>query len=166
MSGRASGTASGTASEALDQLDAALIGLLRREPRLAEIEMARRLDVARGTVRARLERLEGRGVIAGYGPDVDGPAAGYAVLAYTTLEITQAADERIVAHLGTIPEVLEVHAVTGPGDLLCRVVARSNEHLHDVIQRMLAVPGISRTETHLALRTLLRRTEADLVAGR
>jgi DNA-binding Lrp family transcriptional regulator len=148
----------------LDALDRALIALLRTHPKMPEIEVARRLGAARGTVHARIGRLEERGVISGYGPDVDGPAAGYAVLAYTTLEITQGADDRIVEHLGSIPEVLEIHAVTGPGDLLCRIVARSNEHLHEVIQRMLSVAGISRTETHLALRTLLHRTEADLVA--
>ena len=58
-----------------------------------------------------------------------------------------------------------MHAVTGPGDLHVRVVARSNEHLHDVLQRILQLPGIIRTETQLALHTSIQRTVADLIAS-
>jgi DNA-binding Lrp family transcriptional regulator len=149
---------------AWDRLDARLIGLLRSAPNLPVVEMARRLDVARGTVQARLERLERDGLIVGYGPEVDAAVAGFGVLAFTTLEIAQGSDAQIVAGLDAIAEVLEVHAVTGPGDLHLRVIARSNEHLHDVLQRILELPGIMRTETQLALHTSIQRTVADLVA--
>lgn len=148
-----------------DDLDARLIGLLRATPNLPVVEMARRLDVARGTVQARLDRLIRSGVIIGFGPDVDAAAAGFGVLAFTTLEIAQGSDAQILAGLATIAEVLEVHAVTGPGDLHLRVVARSNEHLHALLQRILELPGIMRTQTQLALHTPIDRTIADLVAA-
>jgi DNA-binding Lrp family transcriptional regulator len=148
-----------------DGLDARLIGLLRSAPNLPVVEMARRLDVARGTVQARLDRLERDGLITGYGPDVDAATAGFGVLAFTTLEIAQGSDAPIVDGLEAIAEVLEAHAVTGPGDLHLRIVARSNEHLHEVLQRILQLPGITRTETHLALHTSIRRTVADLIAS-
>ncbi len=147
-----------------DALDARLIGLLRSSPNLPVVEMARRLEVARGTVQARLDRLGREGVITGYGPDIDAAAAGYGVLAFTTLEIAQGSDAQILAGLDSIPEVLEVHAVTGPGDLHLRIVASSNDHLHDVLQRVLALAGITRTETQLALFTPIDRSIADLVA--
>jgi DNA-binding Lrp family transcriptional regulator len=155
---------SDSSARAWDGLDARLIGLLRSAPNLPVVEMARRLDVARGTVQARLERLERDGLIVGYGPEVDAAVAGFGVLAFTTLEIAQGSDAQIVAGLDAIAEVLEVHAVTGPGDLHLRVIARSNEHLHDVLQRILELPGIMRTETQLALHTSIQRTVADLVA--
>jgi DNA-binding Lrp family transcriptional regulator len=146
----------------LDHIDTELLRLLRTRPRIPVAELARLAGVARGTAQARLDRLEASGVIVGYGPDVDAAALGYAVLAFVTLEIAQGQDEVISEHLRSIPEVLEVHAVTGRGDLLCRVVARSNEHLHAVLQAVLAAPGITRTETQLSLRTHLLRTGADL----
>jgi DNA-binding Lrp family transcriptional regulator len=148
-----------------DHLDARLIGLLRSTPNLPVVEMARRLDVARGTVQARLDRLVRDGIVVGFGPDVDAAAAGFGVLAFTTLEIAQGSDAQILAGLADIAEVLEVHAVTGPGDLHLRVVARSNEHLHDVLQRILQLPGIMRTQTQLALHTSIDRTVADLVTN-
>lgn len=148
----------------VDDLDAALIAELRSHPRSTEARLARVLGVARGTVRARIGRMQERGVITGYGPDIDAAAIGHEVLAFVTLEIAQDADDGIVDRLASIDEILEIHAVSGSGDLVCRTIARSNDHLHDLIQAMLAIPGVSRTETQLALKTLLHRTAADLAA--
>ena len=106
----------------IDGLDAALIELLAAEPRVGVLEASRRLRVARGTVQARQERLQERGVITGYGPEVDPAALGYEVTAFITLEIRQAGGHDPVAErLAAIPEVLELHTITGAGDMLCRV---------------------------------------------
>jgi DNA-binding Lrp family transcriptional regulator len=147
----------------IDELDIRLIRLLRASPNLPVVEMARRLDAARGTVQARLDRLVGDGVVIGFGPDVDAAAVGHGVLAFTTLEIAQGAGDQIIEGLRLIPEVLEVHAITGPGDLHVKVVARSNDHLHAVLERVLAFPGIRRTQTQLALHTSFERSVADLI---
>lgn len=115
------------------------------------MELARQLEVARGTVQARLDKLQQRGIITGFGPDIDLRRLGYEVLAFITLEIAQGALETVVGHLQTIPEVLEVHTTTGDGDLLCRVVAPTNADLQPLIARMLANGGIERTTTQIAL---------------
>lgn len=115
------------------------------------LELSRRAGHARNTVQARLDRLHGAGVIAGYEPVVNLPALGYGVLAFTTLEIAQGQESSVIAGLTRIAEVLETHKITGPGDLLCRIIARTNEHLHDVLAQVLALPGIVRTTTALAL---------------
>ena len=128
-----------------------LLTALRRLTRPNVLELSRRLGLARNTVQARLDRLTERGVITGYQPVVDLGALGFDVLAYMTVEISQGADAAAVAALGAIPEVLEVHKVTGPGDLLLRVVARTNDHLHRVVERVLAVTGVGRTTTTLVL---------------
>ncbi len=52
----------------IDTLDASLIELLTGEPRIGVFEASRRLGVARGTVQARLDRMQERGVIIGCGP--------------------------------------------------------------------------------------------------
>ena len=73
----------------IDELDARLIALMRDEPRIGLMEAARRLDVARGTVQARLAKLTERGVIRGFGPEIDPSKIGYPVLAFVFLQITQ-----------------------------------------------------------------------------
>ena len=138
----------------VDALDAALIELLAAEPRVGVLEASRRLRVARGTVQARLERLQGRGVITGYGPEVDPAALGYEVTAFVTLEIRQAGGHDPVAErLAAIPEVLEVHTITGAGDMLCRVVARSNADLQRVIDAIVSAEGVVRSATLISLAT-------------
>jgi DNA-binding Lrp family transcriptional regulator len=138
----------------IDELDARLIELLAAEPRVGVLEASRRLRVARGTVQARLDRLQVRGVITGYGPDVDPAALDHGVTAFVTLEIRQAGGhDQVAARLGLIAEVLEAHTITGAGDMLCRVVARTNSDLQRVIDAIVDVPGVVRASTVIALAT-------------
>jgi DNA-binding Lrp family transcriptional regulator len=138
----------------IDGLDARLILLLAAEPRIGVLEASRRLGVARGTVQARLDRLQARGVMTGFGPDLEPAALGYGVMAFATLEIKQKGGHDAVAeHLAGIPEVLEAYTITGEADLICRIVARSNADLQRVIDRMVAYDGIVRTSTVIALAT-------------
>ena len=136
----------------LDELDAKLLTLLDREPRIGVLELSRRLAVARGTVQARLDKLIARGAIRGFGPDVAPEAIGFGVTSFVTLEISQRyGHTAVAAHLADIPEVLEAHTITGAGDVLCRIVARSNADLQRVIDRILAYEGILRASTIIAL---------------
>jgi len=138
----------------IDELDARLIELLAAEPRVGVLEASRRLGVARGTVQARLDRLQARGVVKGYGPDIDPAALGHSVSAFVTLEIRQAGGHDPVAdRLAAIPEVLQVHTITGSGDMLCRVVARTNADLQRVIDAIVSVAGVVRASTVIALAT-------------
>jgi DNA-binding Lrp family transcriptional regulator len=135
----------------IDELDARLITALAETPRAGVMELARQLGVARGTIQARLDKLQARGVITGFDPDLHLETLGYEVLAFVTLEIAQGRLADVVDHLADIPEVIEAHSTTGPGDLHCRIVARTNEHLQAVINRVLEVSGIVRTSTQIAL---------------
>jgi len=142
----------------MDQLDRRLIDLFAADPRVGVLEASRRLGVARGTVQARLDKLESSGVITGYGPELSPEALGYPVTAFLTLEIRQEATEggghdTVGAHLAAIPEVLEAHTITGAGDLMVRVVAGSNADLQRVIDLVLAAPAITRSSTVIALAT-------------
>jgi DNA-binding Lrp family transcriptional regulator len=135
----------------IDALDGRLIELLASEPRIGVLECSRRLGVARGTVQARLDRMRAKGVIRGFGPELDPEALGYPVTAFATLEIKQGQGPDVRAHLTAVPEVLEVHTITGQGDMLCRIVARSNADLQRVIDRVIGFDGIVRAATAIAM---------------
>jgi DNA-binding Lrp family transcriptional regulator len=142
----------------LTPLDERIIGELGSVTGPNVLELSRRLQVARNTVQAHLDRMSSAGVIDGYGAHLDLAALGYTVLAFTTLEISQnAQDEVLEATLRAIPEILEVHGVTGPGDMLCRVVAQNNEHLHTLLKGLTQIPGIVRATTALVLTTPVSR---------
>jgi DNA-binding Lrp family transcriptional regulator len=148
----------------IDDLDARLIDHMARSPRAGVMDLARTLGVARGTAQARLDKLVARGIVTGFGPDIDPIALGYAVMAFTTLEIAQGRLADVVAHLRDIPEVLEAHAITGPGDLHTRLVSQTNRHLQDVLNRVLEVRGIDRATTQIVLSEQIASRVLPLVA--
>jgi DNA-binding Lrp family transcriptional regulator len=147
----------------LDALDLALLAALLREPRRTVAALAADLGTARSTVHGRIDRLEQRGLLANSGPNVDPERLGYTVLAFVTVSVTQRRFGELAQELAAIPEVLEVHATTGTGDLHCRVVARDNHHLFDVIEGLVANPGVQRTTTLIALRELVTYRVGPLV---
>lgn len=148
----------------MDETDRGLISALRALIRPTNSDLAREAGLARGTVQSRLARLVETGTIQGWGPEISAAAAGFPVTSFTTLSIAQGALDTVVVGVRTIPEVVEVHVTTGRGDLLCRILARSNDHLHDTIQRLVALKGVARTDSQLVLSTPIERTVADLVA--
>jgi DNA-binding Lrp family transcriptional regulator len=147
----------------IDALDARLIATLAAHPRAGILEIARVLAVARNTVYARLKRLQERGIVTGFGPDIDLGALGYGVMAFTTIEVAQGSFTAVVARLEEIPQVVEVHTIAGVGDLLCRVVARSNQGIMEIVERILQIPGVDRTTTAISLAEQIRYRPLGLV---
>ncbi len=147
----------------IDSLDARLIEELRENPRVGLLEIARRLGVARGTVQARLAKLEARGVITGHGPEVDAAAMGYPITAFVFVELSQGRLSEATAALDAIPEVLEADAISGAQDLVCRVVARNTEHLQEIVNRLVASPAIERSTSHIVLSRQVPPRTAPLV---
>ena len=137
--------------QSIDPLDARILALFRAEPRIGVLQAARRLSVARGTVQARLDRLETQGVVTGWGPDVDPVALGFEVSAFVTLEISQRGHRRIEAALAELPEVLEAHTTSGSGDMIVRVVARTNADLQRVVDAVLTIDGVERSNMVIVL---------------
>src|SRR6478609_2253372 len=111
----------------IDQLDGKLIAALRADPRVGLLEIARRVGVARGTVQARLSKLEARGVITGYGPEIEPAAMGYPIAAFVFVELNQ----------GRLSEAAEV--------------ARDTEHLQEIVNGLVASEAIQRCTSHIVL---------------
>ena len=144
----------------IDGLDARIIALLTERPGLPIIECGRRLRVARATVQARLDRLRRSGVIASEAPTVDPGALGFPIRSFCAIRIEQAAGHRRVAgSLARIPEIVELHTVTGEHDLLATVVASGTADLQRVIDEITRTRGVARLDSRLLLEShLVRRT--------
>jgi DNA-binding Lrp family transcriptional regulator len=161
------------AARPIDSLDVALLEALRAHPRAGIQEIARIVGVARGTATARLQRLEQAGVVTGFGPDIDVAAAGFGVQAFVTLEIAQGALDDVHRDLEAIPGILEAHATTGSGDVLCRVAASSHEALQQILVELNRSGSVVRSTSVVALSCVvpwralpLLRSEAAPGAGR
>lgn len=139
----------------IDRLDAELLGALGRDARSGIVELATSLGVSRNTVQARLRRLDDEGLLAGFVPRLQLAAIGVTVEAFAALALQQGRLIDVVEQLSRMPHVLEIHATTGREDLLVRLATTSHAELQELIQRILALGGVSHSVTSLALTTPL-----------
>ena len=136
----------------VDATDARLLLALCEDPRASVMALSQRLGLARNTVQARLSRLEATGVLAPLDRRVRPEALGYRLGAYVTVQVIQRSLADVSTALAQIPEVLEVTGLSGVTDLLVRVVAKDADDLWRITEQVLAIPGVQRTDTALALR--------------
>src|SRR3954468_10682165 len=106
-----------TSRPPVDALDCRILLLLLTEPGVGVLGASRRLGVARGTVQARLDRLQRSGGRRSMAPHVDPAGPGYPGTAVCPLEIRQGrgGHSPVVEPLAGIPEVLEAPTITGSG---------------------------------------------------
>ena len=115
----------------LDELDRRILHRLQAEAKhTSSSDIAETLDASASTVRNRIQRLEGDGVIRGYHADVDYEAAGYQL--HTLIVCTAPIPEReeLAEAAVEVPGVVEVQEVmTGEANVLVRAVGVDGDDL-------------------------------------
>jgi DNA-binding Lrp family transcriptional regulator len=115
----------------LDELDRYILHELQSDARhTSSKDVAERMGVSPSTVRKRIQRLEDKGIIAGYRAEVDFEAAGYQlrVQVVCTAPITER--DELADRAMEVPGVLSVRELAvGEENLLVSVVAADNDDL-------------------------------------
>jgi Lrp/AsnC family leucine-responsive transcriptional regulator len=150
----------------LDDLDRAILHELQADGRLSNADLARRIGLSPPATHARVRRLERDGVVARYVALLDPEAAGYDLLCFVSVGLRahhRDEIERFRETVAAMPEVLEVHHVTGEYDYLLRVVLHNRRDLERfAVERLAPIPGIGRIQTSLVLREVKRTTQLPL----
>lgn len=139
----------------VDATDARILRALAKDPRRTVVALAQELGLSRNTVQARLARLETGNAFLTFDRRINPTSLGYPLLAFITVHVQQRKLAEITGHIAEIPEVLEGHGLTGTADLLLRVVAVDAEDLFRINGKILAVDGVERTDTALAMGDLI-----------
>jgi DNA-binding Lrp family transcriptional regulator len=137
----------------MDDTDTLLLAALRRNGRAALSDLAADLGVSRATVRARLERLQHSGDIAGFTVVTRNDAAQAPVRALMLIGIEGRGAERIMARLAGFGAVTAVHSTNGKWDLIADIATQTLEDLDSVIFRIREIEGVMQSETNLILST-------------
>jgi len=136
----------------MDALDLKILATLDADARRPYADVARELDVSQPTIADRIRRLESRGIVRGAMLCVDLGRLGYNVSAFVRLRNTPANKDRLIDAARAMPQVIEMHSVTGDDCMIARVVARSVEELAELLGRLTAFAASS---TSLVLETVL-----------
>jgi DNA-binding Lrp family transcriptional regulator len=147
----------------VDATDARLLLALAEDPRASVMALSQRLGLARNTVQARLSRLETSGALAPLDRRVRPEALGYRLGAYVTVQVAQRSLGEVSDGLAHIPEVLEVTGLSGAADLLVQVAAEDADDLWRITELVLAIPGVQRIDTALAMRRFVEHRVTPLL---
>ena len=137
--------------------DQALLSLLRDNARASTADLARRLCVSRTTVQSRIERLEKRGVIAGYGVRLAAEYERTLVRAHVLVTVTPKLADKVVASLKAMQAVRKVHSVSGNFDMIVVVESPSIGNLDSLIDQIGMLDGVERTLSSIILSTRIDR---------
>jgi len=143
----------------LDAVDKKILAALQENGRMALSAIAERVGVAPATVHERLAKLRASGVVKGFVVNVDPQALGYTVTALVHVRVDLSPRlEKTVKELSAIPEVEEVHLITGEYDLVVKLRARNTQHLQELLlNRLHKVSGFVRSATEVCLSSPLER---------
>ncbi len=131
-----------------DELDFRILGLISNNARISFLEVARMCNVSGAAVHQRIQRLMNNDIITGSSFAINAPRLGYDTCAFIGLYFTQGTDIHYAAQeIEKINEVTECHHTTGAYDLLVKIYAHNNAHLHHIIQTKFKPLGTTRSET-------------------
>ncbi len=146
----------------LDERDRAILRELMRDGRLSNVELAEKVHLSASACLRRVRLMEESGLIAGYVMLLDAVSAGLAGAAYISVTLDQqgrATLDRFEKEVRNHPEIIECYLLAGAADYLLRVAFRDSgdfERIHTAIITQL--PGVSRVQSTLALRTVKKTT--------
>jgi DNA-binding Lrp family transcriptional regulator len=141
----------------MDSIDERLLLALRENGRASTAELARLVGRSRTSVQSRIERLEQRGVITGYGVRLAPEHTFGAVRAHVMIKIGPKETRAVTAALRAISEVKVLHSVSGDADLIAVAATASVAEMDRVIDRIGELEGVERTHSSIILSTKFER---------
>lgn len=143
---------------ALDRYDRAILAVLAGEGRISMTDLARRVGLSKTPVQARVRRMEGAGVIAGYRAVLSARRLGLAHVAFVQIRLTDTREAALQAFnraVRAIPEIEECHMIAGGFDYLLKVRTGDIGAYRQVLaERLSALPHIAATSTFVAMETV------------
>jgi len=138
----------------LDETDVKILKTLISDARLSSRQISKRSGVSIGTVLARMKKMEAQGVIRGYSAIVDHEKLGYQLTVLTEITVSKGRLLEVENEIARMPNVCCVYDVTGLTDAFVIAKFKNREELSVFTKRLLALPFVERTNTHMVLTTI------------
>jgi DNA-binding Lrp family transcriptional regulator len=138
----------------LDETDVKILKALTLDARLSSRQIAKQCEISIGTVLSRIKKLEKAGVIKGYSALLDHEKLGYELTVITEITVSKGRLLEMENEIARLPNVCCVYDVTGLTDALIIAKFKNREELSKFTKRLLALPYVERTNTHVVLTTV------------
>ncbi|MFA5869816.1 MAG: Lrp/AsnC family transcriptional regulator [Candidatus Bathyarchaeia archaeon] len=137
-----------------DDISAKVLDEYLRDSRQSIREVARKIGVSSGTVASRLREMEDAGVIRRYSALLDYEKLGYELTAVTEITVSEGKMIEVGEAIAKMSQATGVYNVTGDSDIMVVGKFRNRKELSDFTKKLLTIPHVDRTKTHLVLNTM------------
>ena len=135
----------------IDNIDLKILNVLSKNAKMPYTEVAKKVFVSGGTVHVRMRKLEKMGVVRGTKLDIDYDKLGYNISSYMGIYLEKSfLYKDTVKSLKKIPEIVEIHAITGQYTIFIKIICKDTSHFRNFLDTVHKVKGITRTETFMS----------------
>jgi DNA-binding Lrp family transcriptional regulator len=138
----------------LDKTDVKILKTLLSDARLSSRQIAKQCGVSIGTVLSRVKKMEKEGIIQGYSALLDQEKLGYELTIVSEITVSKGRLLEMENEIARLPNVCCVYDVTGLIDAIIVAKFKNREELGKFTKRLLALPYVERTNTHVVLATI------------
>ena len=138
----------------LDYTDVKILKTLLSEARLSSRQIAKQCGVSIGTVLSRMKKMEKERIIKSYSALLDQEKLGYDLTVISEITVSKGRLLEMENEIARLPNVCSVYDVTGLTDAIIVAKFKNREELSKFIKRLLALPYVERTNTHVVLTTI------------
>lgn len=138
----------------LSETDVKILQALLEDARFSSRQIAKKVGVSVGTVLSRIKRMEDDGLIKGYSVIMNHERLGYELTVVMEVTVSKGRLIEMENEIAKIPNVCSVYDVTGLTDAFIIAKFKTREELGKFTKRLLALPYIERTNTHVVLTTV------------
>ncbi len=139
----------------VDEVDKEVLRGYMKDASLPYKELGDLTGLPPSTVFDRVKRLRKEGIIISVVPLLDTQKLGLNTIAFLQIKVSTVGDCCQVAdEIAALPEVMEVHEIAGPFDILAKVKVRDNLDLHNVGSVISKIPGIEDVNSTVTVRTI------------
>jgi len=139
---------------ALDETDTKILKALTSDARLSSRQVSNQCGVSIGTVLSRIKRMEKEGIIEGYTALLDHERLGYELTVVSEITVSKGRLLEVESEIARLPNVCCVYDVTGLIDAVIIAKFKNREELSKFTKRLLAIPYVERTNSHVVLTTI------------
>ena len=138
----------------LDETDVKILKALSFDARLSSRQIAKQCDVSIGTALSRIKKMEKEGILKGYSALLDHEKLGYELTVVSEITVSKGRLLEMENEIARLPNVCCVYDVTGLTDAVIIAKFKNREELGKFTKRLLSLPYIERTNTHVVLTTI------------
>lgn len=149
-----------------DRTDLKILDLLQRQGRMSMTELGEQVGLSTSPCSERVKRLERQGLITGYHARVDPAALGKPLLVFMEITLSQKSPqvfEAIRRELGSMPQVLECHLISGSFDYLVKLRLRAMSEYRELLGTILKkVPVPAQSNSYVVMEEVKESTVLSL----